>query len=106
MPSGLFPSGFSRGSLLSTQLQRTTADVFRMIPFSVFIIVPFMEFLLPFAIYFFPNLLPSTFEDQDSKVSTVSHHRGVLRGSYCSELQCRHYELGFLELSHSPFLWL
>ncbi|XP_065175966.1 mitochondrial proton/calcium exchanger protein-like [Sycon ciliatum] len=49
------------------QLNRTTADVFRVIPFSVFIIVPFMEFLLPFVVYFFPNLLPSTFEDKDTK---------------------------------------
>ncbi|KAG0323574.1 hypothetical protein BG000_002574, partial [Podila horticola] len=45
------------------QLRRTTGDLVRLIPFSVFIIVPFMEFLLPVALKLFPNMLPSTFED-------------------------------------------
>lgn len=43
-------------------LVRTTGDVFRLVPFSVFIIVPFMELLLPVFIKFFPGMLPSTFE--------------------------------------------
>lgn len=43
-------------------LIRTTGDVFRLVPFSVFIIVPFMELLLPVFIKFFPGMLPSTFE--------------------------------------------
>ena len=29
------------------QLTRTTADIFRLVPFAVFVIVPFMELLLP-----------------------------------------------------------
>ena len=45
------------------QLLRTTSDLFRLIPFSMFIIIPFMEFALPFALRLFPNLLPSTFQD-------------------------------------------
>lgn len=49
------------------QLTRATSDLLRMIPFSVFIIVPFMEFTLPFFLKFFPNMLPSTFESQVSK---------------------------------------
>jgi hypothetical protein len=44
------------------QLIRTTMDLLRLVPFSVFIIVPFMELLLPLAIKLFPNMLPSTFE--------------------------------------------
>ncbi|KAI9232524.1 MAG: LETM1-like protein-domain-containing protein, partial [Podila humilis] len=44
------------------QLRRTTGDLLRLIPFSVFIIVPFMEFLLPVALKLFPDMLPSTFE--------------------------------------------
>ena len=48
-------------------LKRTTADVFRMVPFSFFIIVPFMEFLLPVALYLFPQMLPSTFQTQMAK---------------------------------------
>ncbi|KAI8072804.1 LETM1-like protein-domain-containing protein [Gongronella butleri] len=43
------------------QLRRTTSDLARLIPFAVFIIVPFMELLLPVALKLFPNMLPSTF---------------------------------------------
>ena len=44
------------------QLVRTTSDIFRLVPFSVFIIVPFMELLLPVFLKFFPGMLPSTFQ--------------------------------------------
>ncbi|XP_050049431.1 mitochondrial proton/calcium exchanger protein-like [Dermacentor andersoni] len=53
------------------QLVRTVSDLFRLLPFSVFIIVPFMEFLLPVALKLFPGMLPSTFQttsDKDAKV--------------------------------------
>ncbi|GAB1599000.1 mitochondrial proton/calcium exchanger protein-like [Argonauta hians] len=46
------------------QLVRTTADLFRLVPFLVFIVVPFMEFLLPVAVKLFPNMLPSTFTEK------------------------------------------
>ncbi|KAF5205887.1 Letm1 domain-containing protein letm2 protein [Thalictrum thalictroides] len=46
------------------QLTRTTADIFRLVPVAVFIVVPFMEFLLPVALKLFPNMLPSTFQDK------------------------------------------
>lgn len=49
------------------QLRRTTQDMARLVPFSVFIIVPFAEALLPIALKLFPNLLPSTYEAQQSK---------------------------------------
>jgi hypothetical protein len=42
-------------------LVRTTSDLFRLVPFSVFVIVPFMELLLPVALKLFPGMLPSTF---------------------------------------------
>lgn len=51
------------------QLKRTTQDLLRLIPFAVFVIVPFMEFLLPVALKLFPNMLPSTFEDKFAAVS-------------------------------------
>lgn len=44
------------------QLVRTTGDIFRLVPFSFFLIVPFMEFFLPVAIKLFPNMLPSQFQ--------------------------------------------
>ncbi|CAF1068918.1 unnamed protein product [Adineta steineri] len=44
------------------QLTRTINDLFRVVPFSVFIIVPFMEFTLPIFLKLFPNMLPSTFK--------------------------------------------
>jgi len=53
---------------LDTQLRRTTQDLLRVIPFAVFIVVPFMEFLLPVALKLFPNMLPSTFEDKFAAV--------------------------------------
>ncbi|KAG6388157.1 hypothetical protein SASPL_153356 [Salvia splendens] len=46
------------------QLTRTTADIFRLVPFAVFILVPFMELLLPVFLKLFPNMLPSTFQDK------------------------------------------
>ncbi|XP_053476919.1 mitochondrial proton/calcium exchanger protein isoform X2 [Ictalurus furcatus] len=49
------------------QFLRTCADLFRLVPFLVFIIVPFMEFLLPVALKLFPNMLPSTFETKSKK---------------------------------------
>ena len=45
------------------QLIRTTMDVFRVVPLSIFVLVPFMEFALPFALRLFPNMLPSTFQE-------------------------------------------
>ena len=55
------------------QLKRTTTDILRLIPFAVFVIVPFMELLLPVALKLFPNMLPSTFEDKFAAVSLVNH---------------------------------
>ncbi|CAH1415398.1 unnamed protein product [Lactuca virosa] len=52
-------------SLLRRERQqhtRTTADIFRLVPVAVFIIVPFMEFLLPIFLKVFHNMLPSTFQ--------------------------------------------
>jgi len=49
------------------QLVRTVSDLFRLVPFSVFIIIPFMELLLPVALKLFPGMLPSTFASQDEK---------------------------------------
>jgi len=46
------------------QLTRTTADVFRLVPFAAFVIIPFMELLLPVALKVFPNMLPTTFRDE------------------------------------------
>ncbi|EQC25204.1 hypothetical protein SDRG_16927 [Saprolegnia diclina VS20] len=44
------------------QLQRTVADLLRLVPFAFFVVVPFMELLLPFALKMFPNMLPSTYK--------------------------------------------
>lgn len=57
------------------QLQRTVQDLGRLVPFSVFVIVPFAELLLPVALKLFPNLLPSTYEGQTSKDKKASHLR-------------------------------
>ncbi|KAM5271285.1 mitochondrial proton/calcium exchanger protein [Ctenodactylus gundi] len=49
------------------QFLRICADLFRLVPFLVFVVVPFMEFLLPVAVKLFPSMLPSTFETQSIK---------------------------------------
>jgi LETM1 and EF-hand domain-containing protein 1 len=49
------------------QLQRTVQDLGRLVPFSMFVIVPFAELLLPFALKVFPGLLPSTYEGTTTK---------------------------------------
>ncbi|KAJ6442562.1 MRS7 family protein [Purpureocillium lavendulum] len=54
------------------QLQRTVQDLGRLVPFSVFIIVPLGEALLPLALKLFPNMLPSTYEGQKSKDAKAS----------------------------------
>ncbi|KTG04463.1 hypothetical protein cypCar_00010710 [Cyprinus carpio] len=49
------------------RLMRTCADLFRLVPFIIFVIVPFMEFLLPVFLKLFPEMLPSTFETESKK---------------------------------------
>lgn len=46
------------------QLLRTTSDLFRLVPFVVIAVIPFLEFALPLILKIFPNMLPSTFEDK------------------------------------------
>ena len=47
------------------------SDIIRLVPFSVFVIVPFAELTLPIFIKFFPNMLPSTFEEAKTKVIII-----------------------------------
>ncbi|CDH54668.1 mrs7 family protein [Lichtheimia corymbifera JMRC:FSU:9682] len=49
------------------QLRRTTSDIMRLVPFAVFVLVPFMELLLPVALKLFPNMLPSTYESKSTE---------------------------------------
>jgi len=45
-------------------LVRATADVFRIFPFIVIVVVPFLEFALPVILKLFPNFLPTQFRDR------------------------------------------
>ncbi|CAG9787904.1 unnamed protein product [Diatraea saccharalis] len=58
-------------------LVTTIGDLFRMVPFIVFIVVPFLEFALPLFIKMFPNMLPSTFESRDQKEAKLKQHLKV-----------------------------
>ncbi|XP_053679681.1 mitochondrial proton/calcium exchanger protein [Anopheles nili] len=58
-------------------LIRTTSDLFRLVPFSVFIIVPFMELLLPLAIKLFPGMLPSTFQTATEREDKIKQNLKV-----------------------------
>lgn len=54
------------------QLRRTTSDLLRLVPFMVIVAVPFLEFALPLILKFFPNMLPSTFEDKNAFVIFIA----------------------------------
>ncbi|OWA51707.1 LETM1 and EF-hand domain-containing protein 1, mitochondrial [Hypsibius exemplaris] len=64
-----------RGESLSRrehkQLVRTVSDIFRLVPFVVILIIPFAEFALPILLKFFPNMLPSTFEEKSTKEENI-----------------------------------
>lgn len=53
-------------------LVRTTSDCLKLIPFSLFIIIPFAEVLLPFFLRLFPNMLPSTFFQRSYDNATLA----------------------------------
>ncbi|EOD49046.1 putative mrs7 family protein [Neofusicoccum parvum UCRNP2] len=59
------------------QLRRTVQDLGRLVPFSVFVLVPFAELLLPVALKLFPNMLPSTYEGQKSKDKKMTSLRAT-----------------------------
>ncbi|KAK8219710.1 LETM1 domain-containing protein ylh47 [Zalaria obscura] len=59
------------------QLQRTVQDLGRLVPFSVFVIVPFAELLLPVALKLFPNMLPSTYEGHASREKKATNLRAT-----------------------------
>lgn len=58
-------------------LVTTIGDLFRMVPFIVFIAVPFLEFTLPIFIKLFPNMLPSTFESRSQTEAKLKQHLKV-----------------------------
>lgn len=70
-------AGYELSRRENRQLQRTVQDLGRLVPFSVFVIVPFAELLLPVALKLFPNLLPSTYEGQTSKDAKMTNLRAT-----------------------------
>ncbi|KAM3691240.1 hypothetical protein ACJW31_08G001800 [Castanea mollissima] len=81
------------------QLTRTTADIFRLVPVAVFIIVPFMEFLLPVFLKLFPNMLPSTFQDKMKEEEALKRRLNA-RIEYAKFLQDTVKEMA-KEIQHS-----
>ena len=59
------------------QLLRTVADLFRLVPMIVILIVPLAEFALPFLLRIFPNMLPSTYEDKLKKEEELKRRLGI-----------------------------
>ncbi|OKL58040.1 hypothetical protein UA08_06740 [Talaromyces atroroseus] len=70
-------AGYELSRRENRQLQRTVQDLARLVPFSVFVIVPFAELLLPVALRLFPNMLPSTYEGQKSRDKKAETLRGT-----------------------------
>ncbi|GAM19272.1 hypothetical protein SAMD00019534_024470 [Acytostelium subglobosum LB1] len=59
----------SNGHTLSRRerslLVQTSADTLRLVPFIIIMVVPFLEFALPFLLKLFPKMLPSTYEHKN-----------------------------------------
>lgn len=49
------------------RIRQTWSDLFKFIPFSVFIVIPGLELLLPAWLLIFPNSIPSQFQSESSK---------------------------------------
>lgn len=49
------------------KIRQTWADVFKFIPFSVLILIPGLEALIPFYLVIFPNAMPSQFQSEGGK---------------------------------------
>ena len=56
----------------SKLLLTTTTDLFKLVPFSLFIIIPFAELALPVFLRLFPNMLPSTFIEKSFDGAAVA----------------------------------
>ncbi|CAJ0582777.1 unnamed protein product, partial [Mesorhabditis spiculigera] len=54
------------------QLVRTVSDLFRLLPFSIFVIIPFMELALPIFLKLFPGMLPSTFQEKSKEDEKIA----------------------------------
>ena len=80
-------------------LQRVVTDLFRLVPFSFFIIIPAMEIFLPVALKLFPNMLPSQFADA-TQVADKKKRRFKARLETARFLQeCLHKDIESLQAS-------
>jgi len=62
----------------SNKIQRVTKDVIKFIPFSIFILIPGLELLLPAWLIIFPNATPSQFQSKatgQKKMETLIKNR-------------------------------
>ena len=79
----------------SKLLVRTTSDLFKLVPFSLFIIIPFAELALPIFLRIFPKMLPSTFSDRSldpSVLARQSKARNELSRWFSETVDHRHPE--------------
>lgn len=56
----------------TVKLQKITKDVVKFIPFSVFILIPGLELLLPAWLMIFPNAIPSQFQSPASRQKQIT----------------------------------
>lgn len=79
-----------RGTILSRRerqlLAISTADLFRRFPRVMFVVVPFIEFLLPTLLKLFPNIQPSNFQGK-MKIQEQARRKLVARMEYAKFLQ-------------------
>ena len=74
------------------------SDLFRLVPFSVFILVPFMEFLLPVALKLFPGMLPSTFTTSDQRETKMRRQlKAKLEYAKFLQVMCRTIRIHYIK---------
>jgi len=74
-----FQSKYTKDNIMESQkLGQVKTDVMKFIPFSVFILIPGLEILLPPFLVIFPNSIPSQFmsnEARAKKLAIISERR-------------------------------
>lgn len=72
------------------EVRRIKKEVIKLIPFSVFMIVPFAEFVLPFYIILFPNAYPTHFltpNQKKNKTKTVEKYQSDAQAILLDQLR-------------------
>ena len=86
----------------SRKMQNITRDVIKFIPFSIFIIIPGLELLLPAWLVIFPNAIPSQFQSSSARQKKLEQL--IENRNYAAEKLLFKYPKYMKRLAKSPHL--